>query len=306
VEIDADANISPTVLAERARQVQKIMQADPAVLDQLTLLGGNGAGGAVGNSAQMFVDLKPRGDGPGERDEGIKAVIERLSKQYDRLPDVKVSVSASQFLGGGGSGDRGGQYEFQLTSTQGSDLQPWALKMVRQLRTLKEFRDVSSPFDQVGKQQQLRIDREAAARLHVSVGAIDTALFSAFGQRQVSQIYSDINQYAVVLNASPNENLSPQSLLNIRVRSEQGKMIPLSALATMEPAISPLRVRHHNQLQAVTISYNLAKDVTQDRGVALVDQAAFALHLPAWCCCSVRSWPCTSCWASSTKAWAIR
>ena len=280
VEIDADANISPTVLADRARQVQKIMQADPAVLDQLTLLGGNGAGGAVGNSAQMFVDLKPRGDGPGERDEGIKAVIERLSKQYDRLPDVKVSVSASQFLGGGGSGDRGGQYEFQLTSTQGSDLQPWALKMVRQLRTLKEFRDVSSPFDQVGKQQQLRIDREAAARLHVSVGAIDTALFSAFGQRQVSQIYSDINQYAVVLNASPNENLSPQSLLNIRVRSEQGKMIPLSALATMEPAISPLRVRHHNQLQAVTISYNLAKDVTQDRGVALVDQAAFALHLP--------------------------
>jgi len=280
VEIDADANISPTVLADRARQVQKIMQADPAVLDQLTLLGGNGAGGAVGNSAQMFVDLKPRGDGPGERDEGIKAVIERLSKQYDRLPDVKVSVSASQFLGGGGSGDRGGQYEFQLTSTQGSDLQPWALKMVRQLRTLKEFRDVSSPFDQVGKQQQLRIDREAAARLHVSVGAIDTALFSAFGQRQVSQIYSDINQYAVVLNASPNENLSPQSLLNIRVRSEQGKMIPLSALATMEPTISPLRVRHHNQLQAVTISYNLAKDVTQDRGVALVDQAAFALHLP--------------------------
>ncbi|MBN8947046.1 MAG: efflux RND transporter permease subunit [Rhodanobacter sp.] len=280
VEIDADANISPTVLAERARQVQKIMQADPAVLDQLTLLGGNGAGGAVGNSAQMFVDLKPRGDGPGERDEGIKTVIERLSKQYDRLPDVKVSVSASQFLGGGGSGDRGGQYEFQLTSTQGSDLQPWALKMVRQLRTLKEFRDVSSPFDQVGKQQQLRIDREAAARLHVSVGAIDTALFSAFGQRQVSQIYSDINQYAVVLNASPNENLSPQSLLNIRVRSEQGKMIPLSALATMEPAISPLRVRHHNQLQAVTISYNLAKDVTQDRGVALVDQAAFAVHLP--------------------------
>ncbi|MGN6707158.1 MAG: efflux RND transporter permease subunit [Rhodanobacter sp.] len=280
VEIDADANISPTVLADRARQVQKIMQADPAVLDQLTLLGGNGAGGAVGNSAQMFVDLKPRGDGPGERDEGIKAVIERLSKQYDRLPDVKVSVSASQFLGGGGSGDRGGQYEFQLTSTQGSDLQPWALKMVRQLRTLKEFRDVSSPFDQVGKQQQLRIDREAAARLHVSVGAIDTALFSAFGQRQVSQIYSDINQYAVVLNASPNENLSPQSLLDIRVRSEQGKMIPLSALATMEPAISPLRVRHHNQLQAVTISYNLAKDVTQDRGVALVDQAAFAVHLP--------------------------
>ncbi|MEO9079136.1 MAG: efflux RND transporter permease subunit, partial [Rhodanobacter sp.] len=245
VDIDADANISPTVMATRAQEVQKIMQADPAVLDQLTMLGGNGSGGAVGNSAKMFVDLKPRGHGPDQRPESIKAVIERLSKRYDALPDVKVSVSASQFLGGGGSGDNGGQYEFQFTSTTGDDLQPWALKMVRQLRTIKEFRDVSSPFDQVGKQQQLHVDRDAAARLHVSMGAIDTALFSAFGQRQVSQIYSDINQYAVVLNSSPNENLSPQSLLDIRVRGQQGQMIPLSALATMEPTISPLRVRHH-------------------------------------------------------------
>jgi multidrug efflux pump len=280
VDIEADANISPTVMAARAQQVEKIMQADPAVLDQLTLLGGNGGNGAVGNNAQMFVDLKPRGHGPGERPQNIKAVIERLSKQYDRLPDVKVSVSASQFLGGGGSGDKGGQYEFQLTSTSGGDLQPWALKMVRQLRTVKEIRDVSSPFDQVGKEQQLQVDREAAARLHVSMGAIDTALFSAFGQRQVSQIYSDINQYAVVLNSSPDDNLSPQSLLGIRVRSDLGQMIPLSALAKMAPATSPLRVRHHNQLQAVTISYNLAKDVPQDRGIALVDQAAYAVNLP--------------------------
>ncbi len=278
VDIGADANISPTVMAARAQQVAKIMQADPAVRDQLTMLGGDGA---VGNRAQMFVDLKPRGHGDGERPEDIKVVIERLSKHYDRLPDVKVSLSAAQFLGGGGSGGNAGQYEFQLTSTGGDDLQPWALKMVRQLRTIKEFRDVSSPFDQVGKQQQLQVDREAAARLHVSMGAIDTALFSAFGQRQVSQIYSDINQYAVVLNSSPNENMSPQSLLNIRVRNEQGQMIPLSALATMEPAVSALRVRHHNQLQAATISYNLGKDVTQDRGVALVNQAAYALNLPS-------------------------
>jgi multidrug efflux pump len=281
VDIDADANISPSVMAERAQQVGKIMAADPAVLDQLTLLGGNGSGGAVGNSARMFVDLKPRGHGAGERPENIKLIIERLSKKYDRLPDVKVSVSASQFLGGGGSGDNAGQYEFQLTGSDGGNLQPWALKMVRQLRSIKEFQDVSSPFDQVGKQQQLTVDREAAARLHVSMGAIDTALFSSFGQRQVSQIYSDINQYWVVLSSSASENLTPQSLLNVRVRSDTGQMIPLSALARMEPSISPLRIRHHNQLEAVTISYNLAKDVTQDRGIALVNQAAYAVGLPA-------------------------
>ncbi|GAA0887365.1 efflux RND transporter permease subunit [Rhodanobacter soli] len=280
VDIRTDANISPAELTARTLAVAKIMQADPAVLDQLTLLGSNGEG-AVGNNAQMFVDLKPRGSGPGQRDEGIKQVVERLSKHYDKLPGVKVSVSAAQFLGGGGSGDGGGQYEFQLISTNGDDLQPWALKMVRQLRTIKEFRDVGSNFDQVGKQQLLKIDREAAGRLHVGIGTIDSALYNSFGQRQVSQIYSDINQYSVVLSTGAAQSVSPESLLNVRVRNEQGRMIPLSALATIEPDISPLRVRHHNQLEAATISYNLAKDVTQDVGVKLVEQAAYAARLPA-------------------------
>jgi len=282
VDINADANISPAQMTERTLAVAKIMQADPAVLDQLTMLGRDGGGGgAVGNNAQMFVDLKPHGSGPGQRDEGIKQVVERLSKQYDKMPGVKVSVSAAQFLGGGGSGDGGGQYEFQLISTNGDDLQPWALKMVRQLRTIKEFRDVGSNFDQVGKQQLLKIDREAAGRLHVGIGTIDSALYNAFGQRQVSQIYSDINQYSVVLSTGAAQSVSPESLLNVRVRNEQGRMIPLSALATIEPDISPLRVRHHNQLEAATISYNLAKDVTQDVGVKLVEQAAYAAKLPA-------------------------
>jgi multidrug efflux pump len=281
VDIRADANISPELLTERTLTVAKIMQEDPAVLDQLTMLGRNGGGdGAVGNNAQMFVDLKPHGSGAGQRSEGIKQIVERLSKQYDQLSSVKVSVSAAQFLGGGGSGDGGGQYEFQLVSTNGGDLQPWALKMVQQMRTIKEFRDVGSNFDQVGKQQLLKIDREAAGRLHVGIGTIDSALYNSFGQRQVSQIYSDINQYAVVLSSGVS-GVNPQSLLNIRVRSDTGQMIPLSALARIEPNMSPVRVRHHNQLEAATINYNLAKDVPQDRGVKLVEQAAYAVGLPA-------------------------
>ena len=280
VDISADANISPGLMGKRAQQVAAIMQADPAVADLLTMLGSHGGDGAVGNDASMFVDLKPRGNGPGERPDGMKKVIERLSKRYDALPDVRVSLSPVQFLGGGGSGDSGGQYEFQLISQNGNDLQPWVLKMVRQMRSNKAFRDVGSDFDQVGKQQQLQINRAAAARLHVSVGAIDTALYSSFGQRQVSQIYSDINQYWVVLNASPSQSLSPQSLLGIRVRSEQGQMIPLSAVAKIEPGLSPLRVRHHDQMEAATISYNLEKGVAQDKGIALVKQAGYAVGLP--------------------------
>ncbi|TAL82663.1 MAG: efflux RND transporter permease subunit [Rhodanobacter sp.] len=282
VSIRADANISPTLMAQRARQVTAIMRKDPAVLDTLTMLGGNGNSmGGVGNQARMFVDLKPYGDGAGQRPQKIQKIIERLSKKYDVLPDVKVSLSPVQFLGGGGSGDTAGQYEFQLISSNGGDLQPWALKMVRQMRTNKAFRDVGSDFDMVGKQQTLKIDREAAGRLHVGIGNIDSVLYNAFGQRLVSQIYSDINQYWVVLSSSSADQLSPQALLGLYVRSDQGRMIPLSALARVEPNISPLRIRHHNQMEAATITYNLAEHVPQDRGIALVKQAAYAVNLPA-------------------------
>ncbi|HEV2540727.1 MAG TPA: efflux RND transporter permease subunit [Frateuria sp.] len=281
-QLTADANVSPALLTERVQQVAQIIQADPAVADMLTMLGGQGGGdgGAVGNAAQMFMDLKPRGDGPGERDVGSKKVVERLSKQLDKLPGVRVELSVAQFLSGGGSGDRGGQYEFQLISDNGDDLQPWALKMVRQLREKKEFRDVGSDFDQTGKQQMLKVDRENAARLHVSLGAVDSALYNSFGQNQVSVIYSDINQYRVVLTSAGAETISPESLLNVHVRSSTGQMIPLSALAHIEPNIAPMRIRHHNQLQAATITYNLAEGVDQQTGVKLVEQAAFAAHLP--------------------------
>jgi len=280
-DIRADANISPTMMAARAKRAAQIMEADPAVLDVLTTLGSNDGNGAVGNAGSMFVDLKPLGSGPNDRHDSAKKVMERLSKQYDVLPDIKVSLNLVQFLGGGGSGDGGGKYEFQLIGTSGDDLQPWTLKMVRYMRTLKDLRDVTSNFDLTGKQQLLKVDREAAGRLHVGMGMIDTALFNSFGQRQVSVIYSDINQYWVVLTSAAAQSLSPESLLNVRVRNNQGLMIPLSAVARIEPNISPTRIRHHNQLEASTIRYNLAENVQQDRGLALVKQAAIAVNLPA-------------------------
>jgi len=279
-DLRADANISPTLMAERAQQAAKIMRDDPAVLDVLTVLGGNDGTGAVGNTGSMYVDLKPLGNGPNDRHENAKKVVERLSKQYDALPNLRVSLELVQFLGNGGSGDKGTSYEFQLIGTNGEDLQPWTLKMVRQLRKMKQLRDVGSNFDLVGKRQLLKVDREAASRLQVSMGQVDTALLNSFGQRQVSIIYSDINQYWVVLTSGAATSLSPESLLNVRVRNTLGQMIPLSALAHIEPNMEPMRVRHHNQLQASTIGYNLEKGVSQDIGVKLVENAAIAVGLP--------------------------
>ena len=281
VDLTADTNISPTLLAERVKHAAGIIQAEPDVVDILSILGSQGGGnGAVGNGGSMFIDLKLRGSGPGDRHEDIKVLMERLGKKLDALPNMRVSLSPVQFLGGGGSGDNAGQYEFQIVSSNGGDLQPWALKMVRQLRTQKELRDVSSNFDQVGKEEMIQVDRDAASRLQVSMGTIDSVLQNSFGQRQVSVIYSDINQYRVVLNSAAAESISAQSLLNSYVRNTQGQMIPLSALARIEPSLSPTRIRHHNQMEVATINYNLAKDVPQDKGIALINQAAIVIQLP--------------------------
>ncbi|RUL75279.1 efflux RND transporter permease subunit [Dyella choica] len=282
VMLRADANISPTMLAARVQQANKVLQDDPATLDVLTILGAeNNGGGAVGNAASMYADLKPRGNGPGQRMEDIKQVIERLQKKFEPLAGLKVTFNPIQFFNGGGAGDNAGQYEFQILDTSGGqDLQPVTLQMVRKLRSIPELTDVSSNFDLVGKQQQITIDREKAGRLLVNLGDIDSVLLNSFGQNQVSVIYSDINQYRVVLTSSSSESMSAAALLNLYIRNSKGQMIPLSALATILPDMSPLGIRHHDQQQVSTINYNLKPKVQQNEGIELVKQASLAIHMP--------------------------
>ena len=280
VSITADANISPTLLARRTQEVAAKVQADPAVRDVSTFLGGNNAGGAVGNQSSLFVDLRPLGDRPGDRHVAAQAVVDRLDKYFKNVPDLDVSLSVNQFIGGGGGGGGKGQYAFQLSSLDGTPLQQPTLKLARVMRGMKQFRNVSTSFDSIGKQQMLQVDRSAAARLHVSLAQVDTALANAFSQTPVSTIYSDINQYHVVITASSAESLSPATLLNTYVRNSQGQMIPLSALARIQPHIAPATVNHDDQLESAAISYNLAKGITQADGLKLVDQAMFAAQLP--------------------------
>jgi multidrug efflux pump len=283
VSITADANISPTLMAKRTQDVAAKIKADPAVGDVSAFLGGGNSGGAVGNQASLFVDLKPLGSKPGERQMAAQAVVDRLDKYFKNVPDLDVSLTVNQFIGGGGGGSGGGkgQYAFQLSSLDGVPLQQPTLKLARVMRGMKQFRNVSTSFDSIGKQQMLQVDRSAAARLHVSVAQVDTALANAFGQTPVSTIYSDINQYQVVITAASAESLSPATLLNTYVRNTQGKMIPLSALATIQPHIAPVTIEHTDQLESATVNYNLDKGVTQADGLKLVDQAMFAAQLPA-------------------------
>jgi multidrug efflux pump len=279
-QMTADANVSPAEMSRRTLVASRIMQNDPAVLDVTTILGGNNNNGAVGNTSTLFVDLKPRGDGPGQRREGVEAVIERLNQQYKQLAGLQVSVRGMQFFGGGGGGNQGAAYSFQLVSTDGMPLQQPVLKLAQTMRGMKEFADITTTFDTTGKQQIIEVDRNVASRLKVDVGQVDETLYNAFGQKQVSTIYSDINEYHVVLTTRGAEGLSPEALLNLYVRSSDGKMLPLSAVAKIKPNIAPTSIEHFNQLEAASISYNLAKGITQADGIKLIDQAMFKAQLP--------------------------
>jgi len=279
--LNADANISPTLMARRTRDVTAAIQADADVLDVTTILGGNNNGGAVGNHSTLFIDLKPRGDKPGDRSDTAQQVVERLTRQFKDLPDLTVSLTPVQFLGGGGGGGSSGpMFSFQLTSTNGTSLQQPTLDVARVMRGMKQFRDVTTSFDSIGKQQMLEVDRAAAARLHLGMSQVDDALNDAFGQTPVSVIYSDINQYQVILTSNKADTLSPDALLNTYVRNAQGKMIPLSSVARIRPHIAPVSIQHFDQIESSAVSYNLAKGVNQIEALKLVDQAIYAAHLP--------------------------
>jgi multidrug efflux pump len=281
-DVTADANISPTQMAVRTQAVTATVLADPDVIDVTTLLGGNNNNGAVGNNSTLFIDLKPHGDGKGDRHATAQQVVDRLAEKFKNLADMTVSLTPMQFMGGGGGSGGGGgaQYTFQLSSTSGTPLQQPTVAVARVMRGMKQFRDVTTSYDTIGKQQMLEVDRNAASRLQITMGEVDDALNKSFGQTPVSTIYSDISQYSVVLTSDKADSLSPATLLNTYVRSSQGKMIPLSAVAHIRPLTAPVSISHYNQIESSQISYNLAKGTTQIEGMKLVDQAIYAANLP--------------------------
>jgi multidrug efflux pump len=282
VEVDlvADPNISPALLAQRTKTVEGIMLADPAVKDVTSFLGGNNTNGAVSNEATYFIDLKPRGNGPGERPETAEKIVARLNERYKSVADVTIAITSLDLFNGTTTSKAKGKYDFDLTSTAGQPLQGPTLHMAQVMRRMKQFRDVSTSFDSIGAQQLLEVDRNAASRLQVGMGDIDQALANGFAQTPVSVIYSDLNQYQVILSADNANSVSPDTLLGLYVRNSQNKMVPLSAMAHIKPYIEPIDIQHYNQLESGTIHYNLADGLTQSDGLKLVDQAMFAAQLP--------------------------
>ncbi|MBB4596590.1 efflux RND transporter permease subunit [Xanthomonas arboricola] len=275
--VRGDANVASDRFSADVRGVAAIMRADPAVREVTAVLNGSGLDAGGGRSASLYVELYPIS----ERHAGVAEVIARLNETYKRLPEVAVVMNAVQFFGGGGdTRSGGGQYQLQLTSSAGVSLQETTLKLAERLRAMPQLRAVETSFDGVGKQQSVVVDRQAAARMGVSMADVDDALYNAFGQRPVSVIYSHINQYRVVLTSEQARASGPEQLLQTYLRTGTGQMVPLSAVATIKPAITPSSVMHYNQLESSSISYNVAPGVSQIEGIRVVDELIAKTPLP--------------------------
>ena len=272
----ASQDISFQAMRGKVTQLASIVQADPAVATVTAYTGGGGARGTTVNTARMFIALKPRRD----RDATADEVITRLRPKLARVPGATLYLQAVQDIRVGGRLGNA-QYQYTLQADRLEDLSEWAPRMLQTLRGLPELRDVSSDQQDAGLQVPLTIDRATAARLGVSTRLIDETLYSAFGQRQVSTIYTQLNQYRVVMEVAPEFWQSPDALRNIHIQSDRGEPVPLTALTRFEPSAAPLQVNHQGLFPSVTLSFNLAPGLALGQAVTAVEDAARRIALPA-------------------------
>jgi len=272
---DAAQDISFIAMKELQKQVVKIVLDDPAVATVASFIG-SGRGASTVNNGRVFITLKPRR----ERDVTADQVIGRLRRKLAGVVGVNLFLQASQDIRVGGRFGRA-QFQYSLQSGDLDELNRWSSILVEKLRHLPELRDVSSDQQTRGLQMTVAIDRDAAARLGVSPVAIDNTLYDAFGQRQVSTMYRQYNQFHVVLEVEPQYQLDPSSLNHIYVRSTNGVQVPLAALATFKPANTFLSVNHQGQFPAVTLSFNLAPNVSLGEATEAVERAVQGLRIPS-------------------------
>jgi multidrug efflux pump subunit AcrB len=272
---DASQDISFNAMQELQQKVARIALEDPAVATMASFVGG-GIGASTVNNGRMFITLKPRN----ERDASADQVINRLRGKLAKVVGITLYLQASQDIRVGGRMTRA-QFQYALQSGDLNELNRWSALLTDKLSRSPKLKDVSSDQQTRGLQTTVVIDRDAAGRLGVSPIDIDNTLYDAFGQRQVSILYRQYNQFHVVLEANPQYQLDPASLNQIYVRSTNGVQVPLSAVAQFKPSNTFLSVNHQGQFPAVTLSFNLAPGVSLGEATEVVDQAVEELHMPS-------------------------
>ncbi len=270
--IQASQDISFDAMRVKQRQFTEIVTKDPAVQSDICFIGG----GNAMNNGRMFMMLEPLS----VRKISADQVIQRLRKKLAVVSGATLYLQANQDIRVGGRSSNA-QYQYTLETESLPDLDQWSPIMLQKLKALPQLRDVSTDQQNQGLEEDVVVDRDTASRLGLNAATIDNTLYDAFGQRQVSTVFTDLNEYHLVMEVAPEFQRSPDALRNIYVRSQNGTQVPLSAFSHFAPANTPLAVNHQGQFPAVTLSFNLAPGVSLGDAVSAVNGVADAAHMPA-------------------------
>jgi len=270
--VQAAQDISFNAMKRKMRRYVEIGMHDPNVSTMIGFCGGTTAM----NQGRMYITLKPLR----ERKLTADQVIEELARKFSEVPGATLYMQAQQDLNIGGRLSQA-QYQYTLQGEDLSELNEWAPQLLQKLRKLPQLQQVNTDQQDKGLAANVIIDRDTAARLGVSAQDIDSVLYDAFGQRQVSTIYEPLNQYHVVMEVAPEFQQSPETLETTYVNSSNGNMVPLSSFAHFGPANTSLAVNHQGQWPAVTISFNLAPGVSLGQATRLIENAQHSIRFPA-------------------------
>ncbi|MDI6524196.1 MdtB/MuxB family multidrug efflux RND transporter permease subunit [Pseudomonas otitidis] len=271
---EAPQSVSFRAMGERQQQAAEVILKDPAVASLTSYIGVDGDNVTL-NSGRMLINLKPHG----ERDVTASEVIQRLQPQLERLVGIRLYLQPVQDLTIEDRVSRT-QFQFSMESPDAELLREWTGKLVDALRQQPELADVASDLQDKGLQVYLDIDRDMAGRLGVEVSAITDALYDAFGQRQISTIFTQASQYRVVLESATGDRIGPKALEQLRVAGTDGVQVPLAALARIQERQSSLVVNHISQFPAVNLSFNLAPGVALGEAVQVIERVQQDIGLP--------------------------
>jgi multidrug efflux pump len=266
----ASADVSFQYMEGLQQRIADIVMADPAVASVGSILGGSV------NRGTMYISLKPAAERPGLT---TQSAIERLRKSLGAVAGIRLFMVPAQDIRAGGR-QSDSNYQYTLSSTDLELLQKWAPLVAKRMETVEGINDVSSDRDPGGLQLKLAIDRKTAASLGVQVQDIDNALNNAFSQRQISIVYTQRNQYQVVLETDPRFQTDPSDLQRIFVAGANDSQIPLSALVHTQRDLAPLAVTHTQSFPSTTVSFNVLDDVPLEIATSNIQRAVDELHMP--------------------------
>ncbi len=271
---DAAQSISFTSMVRRQHEIADIVEKDPDVASVAAFVGAGTVNSTV-NSGRLYINLKPRD----KRKAGVSEIMDRLREATRDVEGISLYMQSAQDVQIDSRVSRT-QYQYTLQDSDLDELDQWAPKLLNRLKQLPELTDAASDQQSGGLQLFVDVDRDIASRLNVLPAAVDGTLYDAFGQRQVSVIFTQLNQYRVILEADPKFQLAPESLDKIFVKSTTGQMVPLSAFAKLKTVSAPLSINHEGQFPAVTLSFNLSPGSSLGAAVDAIEKARKELNVP--------------------------